>query len=170
MPRRVSGFTDRKATEALGRNIEKLAWCKASGETLDPVLTKWVEGLSPRLRKTLRRFGLLDAAKVGVLEPLVKHVDGQTDAQGRVTFVGFRQAPAAKGTTAKQVDLVAGRAKRVIESCGFGFWSDISASKVMSYLDGLRADAADEEGNAKRGIPRPSTSIWRRSSSSAGGW
>ena len=34
MPRRVSGFTDRKATAALGRNIEKLAWCKAGGQAL----------------------------------------------------------------------------------------------------------------------------------------
>ena len=48
--RRLSGFTDRKATEALGRNIEKLVWCKASGQILDPTLTKWVEGLSPSLR------------------------------------------------------------------------------------------------------------------------
>jgi hypothetical protein len=92
MPRRVAGFTDRKATLNLGRNIQRLAWCKASGETPDPVLTKWIEGLSPRLRKSLRRFGLLDAVKVPALEPLAKHVDGETDADGRVTFVGFRQA------------------------------------------------------------------------------
>jgi len=152
MPRRVAGFTDRKATESLGRNIQRLAWCKASGETLDPVLGKWVEGLSPRLRKSLRRFGLLDATKVAALEPLTKHVDGETDAEGRVVLVGFRQALAAKGTTAKQVDLVAGRAKRVIEGCGFTFWSDISASKVMSHLDGLRADKADDKGNTIPGI------------------
>ena len=150
--RRIAGFTDRKATLELGRKIERLAWAKASGETLDPVLTKWVEGLSPRLRKTLGRFGLLDAVKVAALEPLTKHIDGETDASGRVAFVGFRQALAAKGTTAKQVDLVAGRAKRVIEGCRFAFWSDISASKVMSHLAGLRADKADDKGNVLPGI------------------
>ena len=152
MPHRVSGFADRKATEALGRNIEKLAWSKAGGQALDPVLTKWVEGLSPKLRKTLRRFGLLDAARVAALEPLTKHVDGEADAEGRAVFLGFRQALAAKGTSAKQVDLVAGRAKRVIEGCGFVFWSDISASKVMSYLDGLRADRTDDKDKVKPGV------------------
>jgi hypothetical protein len=137
--RRIPGLTDRRATEALGRNIEKLAWSKAGGQALDPVLTRWIEGLSPKLRKCLARIGLLDASKVAALEPLTKHIDGQSDAAGRITFVGFRQALAAKGTTAKQVDLVAGRAKRVIEGCGFKFWSDLSASKVMSHLDDLRA-------------------------------
>jgi hypothetical protein len=47
MPRRVPGFTDRKATASLARNIQRLAWCKPNGKTVDPVLTKWVEGLSP---------------------------------------------------------------------------------------------------------------------------
>jgi len=150
--RRIAGLADRKATLELGRKIERLAWAKGSGETLDPVLTKWVEGLSPRLRTSLQRYGLLDATKVAALEPLAKHVDGESDADGRVTFVGFRQALSAKGTTTKQVDLVAGRAKRVIEGCGFTFWSDISASKVMSHLDGLRADTKDGKGNVTPGI------------------
>jgi len=150
--RRVAGFTDRKATLELGRKIERLAWAKGSGEALDPVLTKWVEGLSPRLRSSLSRIGLLDATKVAALEPLAKHVDGETDNNGRVTFVGFRQALTAKGTTAKQVDLVAGRARRVIEGCRFTYWSDISASKVMSHLDGLRADRGNDKGNVIPGI------------------
>ena len=34
--RRVAGFRDRKATEQLGRNIERLAWCKGGGRADGP--------------------------------------------------------------------------------------------------------------------------------------
>jgi len=119
---------------------------------MDPVLTRWITTLSPRLREKLVEFGILDASKVAALEPLVKHLDGEIDAAGRVTFLGFRQALTAKGASAAHVDLVASRAKKVVEGCGFVFWSDISASKVMAFLDGLRADRTDKKGNARRGI------------------
>ena len=81
-----------------------------------------MEGVSSRLRKDLQRLGLLGAAKVAPLEPLIKHVDEGTDAQDRVAFVSFRHALLAKGTTEKQVNLVVGRVKRVIEGCGFCSW------------------------------------------------
>ena len=65
--RRIPGLTDRKATEATGRNVEKLVRFKVSGETIDPVLTKWVETLNPKLRASLAKVGLLDAARVAAL-------------------------------------------------------------------------------------------------------
>jgi len=150
--RRLPGCTDHRTTLAIGRNIQRIVWCRVGGESMDPVLTRWITTLSPRLRAKLVEFGILDASKVAALEPLVKHLDGETNADGRVTFIGFRQALAAKGASAAHVDLVASRAKKVVEGCGFVFWSDISASKVMAFLDGLRADRKDKKGNARRGI------------------
>ena len=113
--RRVAGFPDRKATVELGRKIERLAWARGSGDTLDPVLTKWVEGLSPRLRKFLGRIGLLDAAKVASLRPLSEHVEGAKDAPG------WRQHLAAKGNTAQHVDTSCSRVLKVIEGCKFAY-------------------------------------------------
>ena len=145
-PRRVSGFTDRKATEALGRNIQRLAWCKANSETLDPVLTKWVEGLSPYLRRKLAEFGILDAGKVAALRPLAEHLDGAPEAPG------WRQHLAAKGNTPQHVSTSCSRAMKIIKGCRFAFWSDISASRAMALLDGLRADRTDDKGCVKVGI------------------
>ena len=145
MPRRVAGFHDRKATEALGRNIEKLAWCKADGGTLDPVLTRWVEGLSPYLRRKLAAFGILDAGKVAALRPLAEHIDGGADAPG------WRQFLSAKGNTPKHIGLFCGRVKRAFGECGMVFWSDLSATKIMAYLDGLRQDKHDEKGELVKG-------------------
>ena len=150
--RRVSGLTDRKQTEALGRSIQRLVWTRASGEKLDPVLTKWIESISPKLRTKLASFGILESSTVAALEPLVKHLDGEKDAEGKITFIGFRQALTAKGTGADHVELVATRAKKVIQGCGFKFWSDISASKVMSYINGRKEDRKTKNGTTARGI------------------
>ena len=144
--RRVSGVRDRKHAEAIGRNIERLVRCRASGERPDPMLTKWVETCPPGLRARLGRIGLLDTARIAALRPLLAHLDGESDAPG------FRQVLAARGNTARQVNLVCTRARRVIEGCRFTYWSDISPSRVMTFLDELRADSVDERGNVKRGI------------------
>ena len=144
--RRMTGFADRKTTESLGRNIQKLVWCKAGGQALDPVQTKWIEGLSPYLTRKLAEFGILDAGKVAALRPLAQHLDGGKDAPG------WRQHLAAKGNTAQHVETSCSRVLKVIEGCKFAFWSDVSASKVLAYLDGLRANKTDADGKVRPGL------------------
>jgi len=144
--RRIPGFTDRKATEALGRSIERLVRFKVSGETLDQALTKWVEGLNPKLRENLARIGLLDAGKVAALRPLMEHVNGTDDAPG------WRQFLAAKGNTAEHVKRFTDRCRRAFEGCRAVYWSDLSATRLMTWLDGQRADVVDANGKVKRGF------------------
>ena len=145
--RRIPGFADRKATEALGRSIEKLVRFKVSGETLDQALTKWVEGLNPKLRENLSRIGLLDAGKVAALRPLMEHVDGAEDAPG------WKQYLIAKGNTAKHVDLFTGRCRRAFKGCRATYWSELSATRLMAWLNEQRKDIVDDKGNlVKRGL------------------
>ncbi len=49
-------------------------------------------------------------------------------------------------STDRHVELVTNRAKRVLDGCGFRFYSDITASKVMNYLHEMRADTKDQRG------------------------
>lgn len=154
---RIPGFTDRKQTEALGRNIEKLTRAKFARETLDSEMTKWVEGLPPRLTEVLGRIGLLDAVKSGALRPLIEHLEGTADAPG------FKQALEGKGATAGHVALTVGRAKSVIEGCGFKFWSDVSAAKVTAHLETLRADTLDAKGEIdERGLSAQTSNYYLR--------
>ena len=118
--RRIPGFTDRKATEALGRSIERLVRFKVSGETLDQALTKWVEGLNPKLRTNLARIGLLDAGKVAALRPLAEHVDGTPDAPG------WKQYLTAKGNTVGHVKKSCALVQRTLDGCKAAYWSDLS--------------------------------------------
>jgi len=110
----------------------------------------------------LQRIGLLNGCRAAALEPLLSHLDGMTDAEGRVTFVGFRQALAAKAATPAHVDQTVARVRRVIEGCAFTFWTHISASKVASFLAGLRADVTDAEGNVKRGLSAQTSNYYLR--------
>jgi integrase len=73
-------------------------------------------------------------ATVGIGDPYEKHharpLAGHLD--------DFEAALLAKGDTAKQAALVAGRARRVLGACGFAFIPDLSASRVLGHLAGLR--------------------------------
>ncbi len=145
--RRASGLSDKRQTEALGRNIEKLVNVKVSGDMPDQSLTRWIEAMPPKLRAYLGRIGLLDAGRVAALHTLAEHLEGTPDAPG------WRQYLTAKGNTAKHVDLFCGRVRRAFAGCKAVYWSDLSATKLMSWLDHQRADTVDEQGRTvKRGL------------------
>ena len=82
----------------------------------------------------LRRDGVVDTAAERVsLEgkrPIGDHLD---DWKATLT---------AKGNTERHVELVTGRARKVIEGCRFETWADVNASGVMAYLGELRRDKA----------------------------
>jgi len=48
--RRFPAFTDKKQSEDLGRQIERLVSYKVSGEQPDPQLSRWLEGIPDKLR------------------------------------------------------------------------------------------------------------------------
>ena len=124
--RRIPAFTSKAASEEFGRNVVKLvAYHKATGGQTDPALVRWLTELPQRTRQKLVSIGLLDAERVAVSKPLEDHLQD------------FSAALRAKGCSSKHVELVTGRTRRVIKGCKFRFHSDISASKVMAYLDEL---------------------------------
>ena len=80
--RRLAGLADRRATEAIGRNIERLVRYVAAGEPPDPALARWLADLPPKLQRALADIGLLDRTKVAAGRPLVEHLDGTADLPG----------------------------------------------------------------------------------------
>jgi len=124
--RRLPGFTDKRQTEALGRQIEKLVASKVSGQQPDTELSRWLEAIPERLRNNLVRIGLIDSQRAAAGKTLSKHLDD------------FKACLQAKGNTKQHIELVTLRATKVIEGCKFTNWTDISASKVQRYLAGLQ--------------------------------
>ena len=52
--RRLAGLADRRATEAIGRNIERLVRYVAAGDPPDPALAKWLTDWTARGRPRVR--------------------------------------------------------------------------------------------------------------------
>jgi len=77
--RRLAGLADRRATETIGRNIERLVRYKAAGEPPDPALAKWLADLPTKLQRALADIGLLERVKVAAGCPLVEYLGGPAD-------------------------------------------------------------------------------------------
>ncbi len=133
--RRLPAFTSKAASEELGRNLDKLVgYHKSSGGQTDPALTKCLQSLDQRIREKLVGIGLLESERVSSGKTLLDHVDD------------FAGALRAKGCSTAHVDLLAGRARRIVKGCGFRFFGDIRPSKVMDFLNDLHTDTEKRRG------------------------
>ncbi len=74
----------------------------------------------------LRREGIIDARQdrysAADRKPLAEHL------------FDWRAAVLAKGSTVKHADLIYGRARRVMDGCGFTHWPDLSAATVQTFI------------------------------------
>lgn len=73
--RRVSAFSNKRATEELGKNIEQLvSYHLATGGQIDPALQCWITDLPKRTRDKLVSIGLIRGERVAVTRPLREHL------------------------------------------------------------------------------------------------
>lgn len=128
----VSAHAEKEAAEGIAHNIKKLQSCQAGNLPLDPELMKWLQECPGRLRARLGQIGLVDGCTQAGLRPLLEHLDGTP------AMPGFRQVLTARSKTARYIAKRCGRVRRIFEGCRFNLWRDISPSRVLVYLDGLR--------------------------------
>ncbi len=133
--RRLPAFNSKAASEEIGRNLEKLvSYHRSSGGQVDPALTRWLSALPQAVTMKLADIGLLDRERVAASKTLADHMSD------------FAKDLAARGNSSFHVEVVTGRVRRLVEGCGFRWYGDIKASKVMQYLNGLRADTEKKRG------------------------
>jgi len=125
--RRFPGFPDRRQTEALGRQIERLVRCRMGGERPDSSLARWLEQIPPKLMDRFVSIGLIDSGRAAAGKPLVEHIKD------------FRDSLLAKGNTAMYVQTVISRTQAVMNGCKSRVWSDVRADRVERYLADLRS-------------------------------
>lgn len=128
--RRLAGFTDRRATETLGRRLEELVACRATGTAPALALARFVDGLPGRILKHLRAVGLLDEGQVAGGRPLTSHV------------VEWAEHLRQKGDTDKHVEQCTGRALALLEAAGARYWGDVKPERIEAAL----ADWRDVRG------------------------
>src|SRR5262249_17583624 len=133
--RRLPAFTSKAASEELGRNLAKLVgYFRGSGGQVDPSLTTWLTTLPAKTRERLVTIGVLPPDRVASAKPLADHLTDWTESLQ------------AKGCGERHVDLVVSCARKIIDGCGFAFFPDVSASKVIAFLNDLRADSETKRG------------------------
>ena len=120
--RRFVGFVDKRQTEALGRQIQKLIDTKVSGEQPSIDLTRWLENIPMKMRDRFVKIGLLDRSRAAAGKPLSEHLED------------FKAHLEAKGNTSDHVKKTVSRIKRIMKGAGFRTWSDLTANKVQRYL------------------------------------
>ena len=124
--RKLKAYTDKQATQRLAHKIQQLLNCKANNQPHDTELQKFIEQLPVKIRNELIGFGLLDSNKAAAGKPLNDLV---------VEFANFLRA---KERNSKYISETKSGISRVFEGCSFQCWSDISPTKIMSYLKKLR--------------------------------
>ncbi|MBL7107535.1 MAG: tyrosine-type recombinase/integrase [Phycisphaerae bacterium] len=131
--RRLPAFEDKRPSEALGRQIERLVSSKIAGEKPDAQLTRWLEGAPVALSNRLVSIGLLDSHRAAAGKPLKKHIED------------FEASLLAKGNTEKYTSMTIIRVKRIFDECKFLTWTDISASRVERTIPRLRKSVKNVE-------------------------
>ena len=132
---RVPGYRDRKASEELGRKIERLAALREAGEHPDGALSKWLQGLPDKLRDRLAKFGLLSGSAVAATKPLAEHLAEYWQALLDGVASSRQKGPA----TQKHADLVKYRVETLLTGIGARFLLDVTIEAVGRYLAGRRA-------------------------------
>ena len=137
---RLPGLPDKRATEALARNVEKLLAVRASGDALSADLLTWLEQVPSDFRQRLADAGLIGAERVGGLVPLM-----ELDAAGAVSgghLADFVADMAARNVSAAQQRNVTQRCRVILHRAGCRFLRDLSAARIQAAIAGLAAPTA----------------------------
>ncbi len=130
--RRLSLFTDRKASEEAARRIEQLIALRVVRGVPDAGLTRFIETLPASIRIKLVEFNLLDAHRVAVTKPIDEHLSD------------FESHLLCRGNTAAHARQTTSRARRLLEACKARFWSDVTSSRVQQALHDLHRGGSDK--------------------------
>jgi len=126
--RRTPAFIDRRASEALGRNIEALVGCRSAGLEPDVKLNQWIQTIPERLLKKLVSWGLIEGQRTEITKTLTGHI---TD---------YAKTLEAKGHSADYVVRTENRLKKIVSDCRFSYFRDITKSAIEIYLGKLKKD------------------------------
>ncbi|MFW5690761.1 MAG: tyrosine-type recombinase/integrase [Planctomycetota bacterium] len=122
----VPGFTSRRASEELGRKLERLVAAKVAGEALSPDMAAWVDSLPMKLLGRLIKVGLIDAARMSRAKTLDAHIDDWGDSLK------------AKANTAKDTSLKTRRVRKLLVEAKIMVITDISVGTIVGVLAKLR--------------------------------
>lgn len=163
IPRRLAAFTDKTASEALGRDLERLAERRAAGLAPDRELSRIIEAWPAAVREKAVAWGLLGAERDAATRPLAELL-GE-----------WRETIGARERTADHVERSIRHARRLFATCGLVALSDIrdavaieralkllregDPATVARYVEGLGEDGRRTVERERTRLERDGLSI-----------
>jgi len=148
---RLPGLTDKRQTEALARNVERLLSIRQSGDALPADLLKWLEAVPADFRQRLADAGLIDRERAGGLAALM-----MLDEDNKVTgghLADFLADAEARGVSPIQRTMLAQRIRDVLRRAGAKWLRDLSAASVQAAIAALTTPTeANPRGLSKQSL------------------
>ncbi|MFC1781109.1 tyrosine-type recombinase/integrase [Planctomycetota bacterium] len=129
---KIPAFTDKRLSEALGRNIESLVNSQIAGLEPDVKLNQWLETMSDSLLKKFASWGLITGQRTEITKPLSEHIKD---------YVNVLKA---KGYVKEYIRHTQNRLKKIVTDCRFYYFRDITKSTVEIYIGKLIKDGASK--------------------------
>jgi integrase len=156
--RRFPLFEDRRASAAMANIVDRLNSLRSSNETLPPDLARAVDEMPAGILARLAKWDIIRSERAASSKPLADHVED------------WKAALLAKGNTSEYAALSANRVKRIVADCRLTTVADVSASRVQTFLAGLRQDSKNAKGKIHRGIGAASFNYYLRDARSFFRW
>lgn len=144
--RRVALSTDKRASEEMARNLERLVAYRKAKRPLDGALFAFVDGIDHELRTALGEWGIIDRLQTGAGIPLmvVKKVPSRNGAPAFEITGGhlaeYRASLQSRENSPHRILQVINRCRDIIKGCHFVSPSDIAAIKVERFLHSFRQE------------------------------
>ncbi len=135
---RLTGYTDKRATQRLADNIEILAACTESGTKPDLELSAWIESLPNSLKKRLASKGLINNHRLEASKSLLDQLSD------------YKVSMEAKKRNSRHIRQEISKIKRSIKECNFITHSDIDPERLQNWLSGLMDDTPTSRGISPR--------------------
>ena len=120
--RRITGFSDLKATNEFQRNILRLVSLRQSGGLPDSSLNGFIDACPPNKLESLVKWGIIEPARLASNKPLLDHARA------------WQSHLEASQCSLRHCKQVLARVKKVAEECCFVFASDVNAETVEDWL------------------------------------
>jgi integrase len=161
---RLPGLTDKRQTETLARNVERLLTVRASGDALPADLLKWLEQVPADFRQRLADAGLIDADRVGGVVPLLT-----LDDSGQVTgghLADFMADAKARGVSKTQLLMLGQRVRDVLTRARAKWIRDLSAARIQAAI----ASFGEPTENRPEGLSKQSLQHYAKAAKQFSRW
>ena len=132
---RLPGLSDRRQTEALARNVERLLNIRQSGDALPADMLKWLEAVPADFRQRLADAGLIDKDRAGGMAALMVLDENDKITGGHLA--DFLADAQARNVSPVQVHMLGQRCRDVLRRAGAKWLRDLSAASIQAAIAAL---------------------------------